>query len=225
MQLIGQIHAAAEAPVILFDMAKGDIAADRALVRSLGAKVIAPPKEPVPLDVLALPAQDVGEITNAAMRFRESFVRVARTKPGGVQLDFLREAAQRAFQDELPITIQDINKALKTVYEEARRKPDAVTATFNDITSWKLFDPRLSPADFFRRSWVIDLHDATETAQRFIVFLILDALYSYTKSQPDSAIDRAGNREIRLVVGIDEAIYYYLLTPSHFACAGTRADV
>jgi hypothetical protein len=30
------------------------------------------------------------------MRFRESFVRVAKTKPGGVQLDYLREAAQRA---------------------------------------------------------------------------------------------------------------------------------
>jgi hypothetical protein len=203
--LLQQVHQRAGCPVILFDMAKGDLTADRALLRAIGARVVVAPKESVPLDVLALPSQDLGEITNAAMRFRESFVCVARSKPGGVQLDYLREAAQRAFYDPLPITINNVSRALQTVYAENRRRPDAVTATFNDLTSWRLFEPRLPPAEFFAQSWVIDVHEAPETAQRFVVFLILDALYTYTKSLPDSALDDHGHRELRLVLGIDEA--------------------
>ena len=184
---------------------EGDIASDRDLIRALGARVVAAPKESVPLDVLWLPSNDEGEVTNAAMRFRESFVRVARSKPGGVQLDYLREAAQRAYREQLPVTISSVSRSLQAVYAEYRRRPDAVTSTFNDLTSWRLFEPRLAPADFFRQSWIIDVHEAPETAQRFIVFLILDALYAFSKSLPDSAIDKRGNRELRLTVGIDEA--------------------
>jgi DNA sulfur modification protein DndE len=205
MHLITKVHETTSCPVLLFDMAKGDIASDRELIRALGARVVVAPKESVPLDVLWLPSSDEGEVTNAAMRFRESFVRVARSKPGGVQLDYLREAAQRAYHEQLPITISSVSRSLQAVYAENQRRPDAVTATFNDLTSWRLFEPRLSPADFFRQSWIIDVHEAPETAQRFIVFLILDALYAFSKSLPDSAIDKRGNRELRLTVGIDEA--------------------
>jgi hypothetical protein len=152
MHLITKVHEETSCPVLLFDMAKGDIASDRDLIRALGAWVVSAPKESVPLDVLWLPSNDEGEVTNAAMRFRESFVRVARSKPGGVQLDFLREAAQRAYREHLPITISNVGRSLQAVYAENRRKADAVTSTFNDLTSWRLFDPRLSPADFFRQS-------------------------------------------------------------------------
>lgn len=205
MGFVRSIHNSSSAPVILFDMAKGDLAADKDLIKALGAKVIVAPKSPVPLDVLALPSRDQGEVTNAAMRFRESFVRVAKNKPGGVQLDFLREAGQRAFARKGSITIADIGQELQAIYSENRRRPDAVTATFNDLTSWTLFEPKLSASEFFRRSWVIDVHEAPETAQRFIVFLVLDALYTHFKSLPDSSLDHAGHREMRLVVGIDEA--------------------
>jgi DNA sulfur modification protein DndE len=205
MHLIANVHEITSCPVLLFDMAKGDLASDRELIRSLGARVVSAPKESVPLDVLWLPSSDEGEITNAAMRFRESFVRVAKSKPGGVQLDFLREAAQRAYRERLPVTISSVSRSLQAVYAENRRKPDGVMSTFNDLTSWRLFEALLSPADFFRQSWIIDVHEAPETAQRFIVFLILDALYTYSKSLADSAIDERGNRELRLTVGIDEA--------------------
>ena len=155
--------------------------------------------------MLALPNREAGEVTNAAMRFRDSFVRVAKSKPGGVQLDYLREAGVRALNGALPITIADVGESLHEVYTENRRKSDAVTATFNDLTSWTLFEPKLPPAEFFNQSWIIDVHEAPEAAQRFIVFLILDALYTHMKSLPDSAIDAKGHRELRLVVGIDEA--------------------
>jgi hypothetical protein len=139
------------------------------------------------------------------MRFRESFTRVARSKPGAVQVGFLREASQRAFNGPLPITIADVRDRLQEVYAEARKRADAVTETFTDLTSRTLFEPTLTPAEFFGQSWILDVHGATETTQRFIVFLILDALYTYLKLLPDSAIDSEGHRELRLVLGIDEA--------------------
>ena len=63
----------------------------------------------------------------------------------------------------------------------------------------------MAPAEFFHQSWIIDVHDAPETAQRLIVFLVLDALYAYFKSLPDSAMDSGGHRSLRLVLVVDEA--------------------
>lgn len=205
-QMIGQIRTQAGCPVILFDMAKGDLAQDRQLAAMLGAKVINAPASPVPLDVLHIPDRtNSNELINAAMRFRESFQRVTVSRPGGAQLDALRDAAQRALKTKSPTTIVDVRDQLRDVYAEKKRKEDAVVATFNDLTSWHLFEPTFSPADFFSRSWIINVAEATETAQRLIVFLILDALYALCRSLPDSAMDTKGNRALRLVIGIDEA--------------------
>lgn len=205
-QMIGQIRAQAGCPVILFDMAKGDLAQDQDLANSLGATVINAPAAPVPLDVLHIPDRsNATELINAAMRFRESFQRVNVSRPGGAQLDALRDAAQRALRQKSPTTIVDVRDQLREVYAEKKRKEDAVVATFNDLTSWRLFEPTFSPAEFFARSWIINVAEATETAQRLIVFLVLDALYAWCRSLPDSAMDTKGNRAIRLVFGIDEA--------------------
>ncbi len=206
VNIIEQIRRQAGAPVILFDMAKGDLAGNRELVRAIQGRVVASPTHPVPLDVLYIPhSRGPDAITHAAMRFRESFVRVAKNKPGGVQLDFLREAAQRAYLGEHPITITTIRDALSLVYGENNRRPDAVTALFNDLTQWNLFTPQMKPADFFGQSWVIDVHEAPETAQRLVVFLMLDALYAYFKSLDDAPLDRQKHRALRLVLVIDEA--------------------
>ncbi len=205
VNLIEQIRRQAGAPVILFDMAKGDLAGNRDLLRTIQARVVASPAHPVPLDVLHIPQPRMPDITNAAMRFRESFVRVAKNKPGGVQLDFLREAAQRSYLGEHPITIATIRDALSLVYSENNRRPDAVTALFNDLTQWDLFTPQMKPAEFFGQSWVIDVHEAPETAQRLVVFLMLDALYTYFKSLGDAPLDRQRHRALRLVLVIDEA--------------------
>lgn len=205
MAMIRQIHEETGCPALVFDMAKGDLAADSELCRSLDATVIEAPRVPVPLDVLWIPQHSAAEVTNAAIRFRESFARISSNRPGGAQLNALREAALRALRRRTPTTIADIRDAVREVYAEVRRKDDTVTATFNDLTSWDLFGPQYSPPDFFSRSWIIDVHEATETAQRFIVFLILDALYTYTKFLEDSPIDSAGNRALRLALAIDEA--------------------
>jgi hypothetical protein len=140
------------------------------------------------------------------MRFRESFMRIPRTKPGPMQQDALRDAARNAYQNHrLPIGITTIRDELRAIYAQNTRKPDIVTSTFNDLTQWTLFEPQMKPAQFFSRSWILDVHDAPETAQRLVVSLVMDALYAYFKSLSDSAMDPQNHRALRLVLMVDEA--------------------
>lgn len=206
VNLIEQIRRQAGAPVILFDMAKGDLANNRDLVQAIQGQVVAAPNHPVPLDVLHIPDKSQKEITNASMRFRESFIRIPKNKLGAVQQDSLRDAARNAFQNhKLPIGIETVRQELLAIYAQNNRKQDAAVSTFNDLTQWKLFEPQMKPAEFFSRSWVIDVHEAAETAQRLVVFLILDALYAYFKSLEDAPLDQQNHRALRLVLVVDEA--------------------
>lgn len=205
MEMLRQARRQTGCPIVLFDMAKGDLASDQDLIREIGAEVVRAPSAPVPLDVLYTPDTTSAEITNAAMRFRESFQRVTANAPGGAQLDALRDAAQRALSGAKPVRISDVRDRLREVYSEKRRRDDVVVATFNDLMSWNLFEPKFAPAQFFSRSWIIDVHEATETAQRLIVFLVLDALYTYLKLLPDSEMDAQKHRALRVILGIDEA--------------------
>lgn len=189
-------------PIILFDMAKGDLASDARLVEALGATVVDPLQQAIPLDVLYATA---GELKAASMRFRESFKRVPANKIGDAQGDVLREAAERAYAGSHPVRLSDVYDRLKELYAEKRKKDDVVTAAFKDMTAWDLFEPKMPPAAFFSRSWIIDVHRAPEAVQRLITFLIVDAAHAYLGHQEDSPMDADGNRALRLVVAIDEA--------------------
>ena len=109
------------------------------------------------------------------MRFRESFVRVAKSKPGGVQLDFFREAGSGPTVSSCRLRLAASAGLSKRCTQN--RRPDGVISTFNDLTSWRLFEPLLSPADFFRQSWIIDVHEGTRRATVHRV-PDLDALYA-----------------------------------------------
>lgn len=206
-ELIRQVRQQTGCPVLLLDMAQGDLAKDDLLVSELGATVIRAPDEPIPLDVLHIPAQTEAEARDAAFRFRDSFKSVSESRPGGKQLDALRDAANRAFlSGKSPIRIADIRDKLKEIYAEQRQKPDVVSATFNDLTQYSLFEPKYTPQEFFSRSWIIDLHGtSSNTVQRLIVFLLLDALYSHFRAMDPAPMDEAGHRALRVCVGIDEA--------------------
>lgn len=204
MSMIRSIRAQAGCPVILFDMSKGDLAGDANLVRELGATVVDPLRSPIPLDVLHLPTGE--DAFGAAMRFRDSFSRVPVNRLGAAQADALREAAERALTRHRPTRLTDVRDRLKEVYAEKRRKDDIVTATFNDMTGRTLFEPRLGPAEFFSQSWIIDLHGIEDAAtQRLVVFLLVDALYTYLRLLPESEMDGGRHRALRVVLGIDEA--------------------
>jgi DNA sulfur modification protein DndE len=207
--LLGQIRTRTKVPCLIFDF-KGDLAGNPAFVAEVGARTVAAPTKPVPLDVFYLADKSQAEITNAAMRFRESFVRIPKNKIGAVQQDALRDAARAAFsksRPDRPVEIATVRDELNAIYAQTSRKPDVVTSTFNDLTQggWRLFEPKMAPIDFFRQSWIIDVHAATETAQRLIVFLVLDALWAHFKELPDSGMDDQGHRALRMVLVVDEA--------------------
>jgi DNA sulfur modification protein DndE len=84
--LLGQIREQTKAPCVIFDF-KADLAGNPAFVGEVGSTVVTSPASPVPLDVLHIPDKSQTEITNAAMRFRESFVRIPKNKIGAVQQD------------------------------------------------------------------------------------------------------------------------------------------
>jgi DNA sulfur modification protein DndE len=141
----------------------------------------------------------------AAMRFRESFLRVCASRAGAKQQAALSEAARRALGRGRITRIDDIQAALLALYEENEQKEDTVTATFDDLCRFKLFEPELAPAAFFQRSWIVDLHEAVETAQRLVAFLLFDALDAWLKHLKDAPMDSEGNRGLRIVLAIDEA--------------------
>jgi DNA sulfur modification protein DndE len=205
MQMLRQIKDLTGCPILMFDMGKGDLADNSELCRALDAEVIRVPNEPIPFDVMQVPDKQEATLTSAAIRFRDSFARMSKSKMGGVQSDALREAAIRALKKNKKNKISDIRDSLKDLYSETGKKDDVLTSTFNDLCAYQLFDPKLSPVDFFKKSWVIDVHAAEETTQRLIVFMMLDAVDAYLTKINDSPIDGEGNRALRLMVVIDEA--------------------
>lgn len=141
MNMLRDMRQQSGVPVILFDMAKGDLASDAGLVEALGATVVDPLRTPIPLDVLHATSD---ELRQAAMRFRESFKRVPKNRIGDGQGDVLRQAAESAFAGTHPVKLSDIYDRLREIYATNRKKDDVVTATFKDMTAWELFDPALS---------------------------------------------------------------------------------
>ena len=104
-----------------------------------------------------------------------------------------------------PPIIADVARALTVEYQRRNRKPDELTATLNELTQFTLFDPRMEPAEFFSRSWVIRLpQDSTPEVRRLIINLTLDALDRWLNAQPDAPISE-GRRALRHVMMLDEA--------------------
>jgi hypothetical protein len=204
MCMLGDIYQLTGVPTLIFDMAKGDIADNAALVKAIDARVIRLPEEPVPIDVMFAPGT-VDGIKQAAMRFRESFKRVPANRIGDAQGDVLREAAERALKKKRPTLLQSVHGELLAIYKEKKKRDDVVTATFNDMTAYKLFEPSMTPEEFASRSWVIDVHKLDEASQRLVVFLLLDAVYRHLAGLADAPTDKDSNRSLRQVICIDEA--------------------
>lgn len=195
-----------ECGFVVFDMGKGDLANDKELVMALGATVIKVPSEPVPLDVLYVEDKSNTAILDSARRFRDSFMRANTSRLGGKQSDAVREAGIRALRKQSPITLNDLKDSLEEVYNEKNKKTDDIVfSTLREMCDYNLFEPSLSPENFFRKNWIIDVHEADEMTQRFVVFLILDAIDTYLARLRDSALDDEYNRALRLMIVIDEA--------------------
>lgn len=206
VQMLRAMRAITPFALVAFDF-KGDMVDERnALDQAFGAKVIQPPGEPVPLDVLAVADRTPRGLGTAAMRLRDSLATLKRSDFGARQRDALAEAAEVALRTHQPCTLADVRDALKRSYAQKGMKEDGATSTLGDLCRLPLFTPAQSPAEFFAHSWIIRLpQDMPNEARNAVVTLVTDALDRWLNPQADAPADAEGNRALRIACVIDEA--------------------
>lgn len=197
-------------PFLVFDYAKGDIANNRAFVSNTGATVISLPGQLIPIAPLSLPYRDQHSIHLAARRFRDSIRSVVRL--GLVQsercLNIITEAYD-VLNGGTP-DIEYVTRLAEEKYEIEGWSPDSLLACLREFAIFPLFRRAAdgSEHELFRRSHIIDVHRLPEDLRKLAVFLVLDRLYSEIMSLPDAPLDNDGNRQLRLIIVIDEAHHY-----------------
>lgn len=203
--MLKRLREVAEIPLLAFDF-KGDLSDN--LAPAFGADVVHPPRVPIPLDVLHVAEKDDTSLKEAAARIRESIIRVKTERAGGLQSDALREAVLSVLRSGARGGRSDllgVARALEAEYQRRQRKPDALSSTLNELVQFQLFEPSLTPADFFRRSWIIKLpQDSSAEMRRLIINLTLDALDRWINSLPDAPL-ADGRRGLRHITLLDEA--------------------
>lgn len=208
--MLRSIREQASVPLIVFDF-KGDLGTDASgggyhIDTLFEAQVLEPPRDPIPLNVLSLSSTDDIDISQAALRFRESFARLKGSRLGNLQRTSLNEATIRALRKENPCELHHIRDALISVYEERDMKEDGATSTIQEISQFPLFQPTLSPAEFFQQSWLIRLPpNVPEDSRMIVVNLVLDALDQHLNSLLDAENSPDGSRGLRILCMVDEA--------------------
>jgi len=217
VEMARSIAAAGRLPVLFIDP-KGEFVKDGALVaksewggktladRFPGIQALDVPVSPIPLDFLAIArGGPQPAIAQAASSFRDSFQKCIRAK-GDVALANLRSALEDLLRTATqPISLVDVRDAVDAANRAANKKKDSIQAKLEELTSFNLFQPTQSPAQFFGKRWAVGLGSATEESRRLVIFLLLDALSNYLLALQDAPTDAAGNRGLRHLLVIDEA--------------------
>ncbi len=164
------------------------------------------PHQSIPLDFLHRPERPTTvELAQLAMGFKDSFQKCLRAK-GDSALNALREAVQSLLANSRqPVSLNAVLQEVQEANEQQGRASNTIEAKLSEMCSLNLFEPQLSPQQFFSGRWVIGLGDATEESRRLVIFLLLDALAKYLLSLPDSDTDATGHRSMRHLLLIDEA--------------------
>ena len=205
LELLKQATDASGAPVILLDLGKGDLADNLELAKSLNAEVIRVPLQPIPLDMFHGSNQSEEAASDMALEFRESFLKVMMNRPGGIQLEAVKEAIKPLLRSKTTITLQDIERAIRTHFEDSDVNPGIINSTLSDLNEREIFVPSQSPQEFFSRSWIITFGTAQPITKKLGAFLILDALNNFLRKSNAAPTDVDGNRALRLILAIDEA--------------------
>lgn len=215
LNCLEQLHTKTDASIILVDLGKGDLADNNTLASTLNANILRVPEEPIPLDIFYMTDPKEENISDIVMSFRDSFSKVANSKIGAKQIENMRVALKDHFASNKKVSLHSIREALNNFYEENNISPDTVISTINDLTERKLFEPTLSPIEFFQKNWIITFGTALDTYKKLSIFLMLDALNYYTRSLPEAKTDSSGHRALRCVLAVDEA--RGLLAAKHLA--------
>ena len=208
--MLKSIREKTQVPLIAFDF-KGDLASDKAgggygVDGIFDAEVISPPRQPIPLNVLALNETDEISINEAASRFRDAFSNLQGSQLGTKQNEAMHQAATSALKTNAECTLENIRDALIDLYAEREMKEDGAVSTMREICRFPLFDYQLSSKDFFQKSYLIKLPpDVTSDSRKLVVNLVLNALNEYLNSLPDAPINENGARNLRIMCMVDEA--------------------
>ena len=195
-------HEQSNCAAFVFDMGKGDIAGDADFRAKIGAEVIVCPGTPIPLDILHVPnRKDKVAIQNTATRLCDSVGFVTQGARGPVQTNRLRQVAAQILAQSDGVSIPQLRDA----YCEESAKEDSVSAALDRLCDFNLFTPDLSPAKFFSRNWIFDLHNAAVEIQKFSAMMILDALNRHFAQLPNTPTDSDGNRQMTALLLVDEA--------------------
>lgn len=216
LEALKQVHDQTNAPVILLDLGKGELADDEKLAQALNAKVLRVPANAIPLDMFyGSNLGDDSDVADTVMGFRDSFIKVISGNVGAVQKDNIKEALRSHFASKEHITLENVKSWLKSYYEENELKTDSVISTINDLTEWGIFSANFSPSEFFSQSWIITFAHAQDTVKNLSAYLLLDALNTWMKRLDAAPQDAQGHRALRCVLAVDEA--RHILASKHKA--------
>jgi len=197
-------------PFLVFDYAKGDIAANVPFVKASKAQVVQLPDETIPLAPLSIPSRDTHSLHLAAHRFRDTICSVVRL--GAVQKERCLQLITKLYEDFGDSTpdLQDLASAAEIEYSNNGYRDDSLIACLREFSTFPIFwlASTGTSHDFFRRTHVIDIHQLPEDLRKLSTFLLLDRLYAEIMSLPDAPLDNDGFRQLRLIIIIDEAHHY-----------------
>lgn len=197
-------------PFLLFDYAKGDIAANAQFVKQTGATVVVLPDQQIPLAPLSLPHRGTFAIDLAARRFRDTVCSVVKLGP--IQSQRCLEVIAEAYHTSVDGTpdLADVSQLAQDRYEADDLREDSLLACLREFAAFPLFRPAAGgfEHDLLRTTHILDIHGLPEDLRKLAAFLVLDRLYSEIMSLPDAPLDGQGNRHLRLIIVIDEAHHY-----------------
>lgn len=205
LKLLTQLRELTGVPVLLIDAGKDELAERPELANALGAKVLKIPSQPIPLDIFAGSTVSSESARDVTMAFRESLDKSLAKGLTDNQKMRVLDALKPLFAKRKNITMQDIKQAIERHYEDNNIKPDRVVTIPNELCQYTLFEPTLSPADFFNQSWILTFGGAPAESRRLTMFLLFDALHRYLQTLPESPMDENNHRAVRMAVAVDEA--------------------
>lgn len=206
LQSIQQIHEQTNAPVLLLDLGKGDLADKPELARELGATVLRVPESPIPLDMFHGVCGSEQDAKDGVIALWDSLCKLPMVKGlGAVQKEHFRDALVPLFSHTRAIPFEQVRERIVKFYHDKDFRPDSVISLMNDLSVRQIFTPKCSPDEFFAQSWIITFGQASDTVKNLAAYLLLDALNAFFKSQLEAGQDDSGHRAIRMVLAVDEA--------------------
>jgi len=197
-------------PFLIFDYAKGDIASNMDFVSDINANVIRLPEECIPITPLSLPDKGRYAVQLAARRFRDTICSVVPLGP--IQKGRCLQLIMQLYDDFADYTpdLTDLMELAEQEYQTNGWKEDSLLACLHEFSVFPLFrsSNEGEEHDLFKKNHVIDLHSLPEDLRKLASFLVLDRLYSEIMRLPDAPLDKNGDRQIRLIILIDEAHHY-----------------